>query len=193
MVGTDNLVILIAEHLADVNRRVVASPQLATIQIPFPMLPERERFIGSQDLSRTPMEMDASAFAKMTAGLSRTQIRNILRGAQQSGEQITFRSVSLRKKKIIEQECHGLVEFVDPDHDFRHVGGMTGIKETLMRVASAIKRGDKRRVPMGVLFVGPMGGCVCRDFAVFMNACVEIERGSVRAVLTEYRFPTPLA
>ena len=49
-----------------------------------------------------------------------------------------FATVNRRKKAIIEQECHGLVEFVDPRHGFDGVGGMEAVKEELMRVAEAI-------------------------------------------------------
>ena len=41
--ATDNLVILVTEHLSDISRRITASPQLATIQIPFPEVEERVR------------------------------------------------------------------------------------------------------------------------------------------------------
>lgn len=155
--ATDNLVILVAEHLSEVSRRVVASPQLATIQVPFPGLPERQQFLQSQDMEGVPNEMDLEVLSKVTAGLSRTQIRAILKGAKQSGDAITYRSVSLRKKSIIEQECHGLVEFIAPKHDFSHVGGMERVKQDLMRVADAVKAGRRAAVPMGMIFVGPMG------------------------------------
>jgi transitional endoplasmic reticulum ATPase len=154
---TDNLVVLVAEHLSDVSRRVVSSPQLAAIQVPFPTIDDRRQFLASQDTSDVKLELDVEALAKVTAGLSRTQIRNILRGAAQSGEAVNFRSVSLRKKSIIEQECHGLVEFVTPDHDFSHVGGMERVKADLLRVAKAVRDGRTSSVPMGMIFVGPMG------------------------------------
>jgi AAA+ superfamily predicted ATPase len=155
--ATDNLVILVAEHLSEVSRRVVASPSLATIQVAFPGLPERQAFLESQDLAGVPNEMPIEVLSKVTAGLSRTQIRAILKGAKQSREPITYRSVSLRKKAIIEQECHGLVEFIAPKHDFSHVGGMERVKQDLMRVADAVKAGRRAAVPMGMIFVGPMG------------------------------------
>jgi AAA+ superfamily predicted ATPase len=155
--STDNLVILLAEHLSEVSRRVVASPQLATIQVPFPDEETRSQFIGSQDLSAVKMEMDQVAFSKVTAGLSLTQIRSLIRGARQTGDPIDFRTIARRKKRIIEQECHGLVEFVAPDHDFSHVGGLERIKRDLLRVSDAVKKGHANRVPMGMIFVGPMG------------------------------------
>jgi AAA+ superfamily predicted ATPase len=155
--STDNLVILVTENVSDVSRRITSSPSLATIQIPFPEVAEREAFLRAQDLSGVRLGMEVGVLAKMTAGLTLVQIRNILRSAALTKDQVDFADISLRKKKIIEQECHGLVEFVPPRHDFSHVGGLEGIKEDLKRVADAVKKGNRNRVPMGMIFVGPMG------------------------------------
>ena len=155
--STDNLVILVCEHLSDVSRRVTGSAQLATIQIPFPELEERDTFIENQDMSDVNLQMDAEVLGKMTAGLSLVQIRNILRSAALTKEPVTFAEISVRKKEIIEQECHGLVEFIPPRHDFSHVGGMERIKHDLNKIADAVKSGNRARVPMGMIFVGPMG------------------------------------
>ncbi len=157
IISTDNLVILITEHLSDVNRRILASAQLTTIQIPFPDEELRSRFIELTDTDAVRFEMEPEVLAKVTAGLSLIQIRSLLRGADLAGTPVTFKMVAARKKQIIEQECHGLVEFVAPRHDFRHVGGMERIKADLMRVADAVKKGHTHRVPMGMIFVGPMG------------------------------------
>lgn len=155
--ATDNLVILVAEHLSDVSRRITSSPSLASIQLPFPDAADREVFVRAQDVSKVKLEIDLPVLAKMCAGLTLVQIRNILRSAALTGDPIDFTDISLRKKKIIEQECHGLVEFIPPKHHFGHVGGMDRIKEDLRRVAEAVKKGNRSRVPMGMIFVGPMG------------------------------------
>ncbi len=154
---TDNLVILVAEHLNDISRRIVASAQLAAVQIPFPEQSTRTHFVQTSDTAGAQMEMDLDSLGKVTAGLSLIQIRSLIRGARQTGETITFKTVSRRKKAIIEQECHGLVEFVDPGHNFSHVGGLEEVKAHLLRVAEAIRMGHRNRVPMGMIFVGPMG------------------------------------
>jgi len=155
--STDNLVILVTEQISDISRRISSSPALATIQIPFPEVELREVFIQAQDLSKVKMDIPVPVLAKMTAGLTLVQIRNILRSAALTGDPIDFTDISMRKKKIIEQECHGLVEFIPPKHHFGHVGGMDRIKEDLTRVAEAVKKGNRSRVPMGMIFVGPMG------------------------------------
>ncbi len=156
-VATDNLVIMVTEHISDISRRITSSAQLATIQLPFPDVEEREAFVRAQDLTSVKMEIEPNVFAKMAAGLTLVQIRNILRSAALTGDPIDFADISMRKKKIIEQECHGLVEFIPPRHHFGHVGGMDRIKEDLRRVADAVKKGNRSRVPMGMIFVGPMG------------------------------------
>lgn len=155
--ATDNLGILVAEHLSDVSRRIVASPQLAVIRIPFPEEAARLAFLQDADMKGVKLEMTLERLAAVTAGLSLIQLRSLVRGASLSGEPITFGQVNARKKAIIEQECHGLVELVAPEHDFGHVGGMEAVKADLVRVADAVKKGQRNRVPMGMIFVGPMG------------------------------------
>ena len=195
--ATDNLVILLTEHLSDVSRRMLASPQLVSIQVPFPLEGLRGRFIEQQAEPAILEGIGADALAKHTAGLSLLQIRSILRSASQTGKPIDFRAVTRRKKTIIEQECHGLVEFVDPGHDFTHVGGLERIKADLMRVADAVKAGHVNRVPMGMIFVGPMGtgktyvaeafaaesGLTCLKFKNFRDKWVGSTEGNLEKVL----------
>jgi len=195
--ATDNLVILVTEHLSDISRRIVASPQLATIHLNFPDVDERETYITAQDLSDVKSDLVPSMIAKVTAGLSLLQIRALLRGAALTGDTVTFKMVSKRKKKIIEQECHGLVEFIAPNHTFNHVGGMERIKRDLMRVADAVKAGRKNQVPMGMIFVGPMGtgktfvaeafatecGLTCLKLKNFRDKWVGSTEGNLEKVL----------
>jgi ATP-dependent 26S proteasome regulatory subunit len=195
--STDNLVVLITEHLSDVSRRVVASPQLTTLQIPFPNEALRNQFLESQDLAGVKMDMTVEVLGKITAGLSLIQIRSLLRGAFQTGEPVSFKEVARRKKIIIEQECHGLVEFIEPKHNFSHVGGMERVKRDLMAVADAVKAGHTNRVPMGMIFVGPMGtgktfvakafaaesGLTCLKFKNFREKWVGSTEGNLEKIL----------
>jgi transitional endoplasmic reticulum ATPase len=197
LLQSDNLVVMVTENLSDVHRRVAASAQLATLRIPLPTTSDRTQFLRSVERDGVKLEMDDEALANVTAGLSLLQIRGLFRKARQSGETILFRTISRRKKAIIEQECHGLVEFVDPKHNFSHVGGLDGLKQDLMRVANAIKKGQTHRVPMGVLFVGPMGtgktfvaeafaaesGLTCLKFKNFREKWVGSTEGNLEKIL----------
>ncbi|HTP27917.1 MAG TPA: ATP-binding protein, partial [Anaeromyxobacteraceae bacterium] len=105
--------------------------------------------------------------ATLTAGLSREETKQLLApGASESptaeapserARREIDRLISTRKREILERECFGLVEFVVPEHGFEVVGGMEEVKQDLSIVAANIRDGHLARVPMGILFVGPMG------------------------------------
>lgn len=197
LLSSDNLMVLVTEHLSDVHRRVVSSAQLATLRIPLPDEASRAGFIDTEDKSGVDCEMDDATLASITAGLSLIQLQSLFRRARQSKERILFSTISSRKKEIIERECHGLVEFVEPGHTFDHVGGLEGLKADLMRVATAIKTGNTKRVPMGILFVGPMGtgktyvaeafaaesGLTCLKFKNFRQRWVGSTEGNLEKIL----------
>jgi transitional endoplasmic reticulum ATPase len=67
------------------------------------------------------------------------------------------RLIARRKREILERECFGLVEFVEPAHGFDVVGGMDEVKKDLLVIADSVREGRTNRVPMGLLFTGPMG------------------------------------
>jgi SpoVK/Ycf46/Vps4 family AAA+-type ATPase len=114
-------------------------------------------------------EVDARArkLATLTRGLPPEEVRSLLRpeaGTDADEAQVVQRArdevdrvIARRKREIIERECYGLIEFVEPGHDFRVVGGIEGVKAELVRIARNIREGNVARVPMGLLFTGPMG------------------------------------
>jgi SpoVK/Ycf46/Vps4 family AAA+-type ATPase len=129
---------------------------------------ERESFIASI-LTGPDAAERAAKLAELTTGMSREEIVKLLNPASgpplpQGGEargEIARREVDLliakRKREILERECFGLIEFVQPEHGFEVVGGMEEVKKDLIMIANAIRDGQRTRVPMGILFTGPMG------------------------------------
>jgi len=155
--SSNNIVIMVTENLSEVHRRFVASTQLAIIEVALPKPETRQKYALSAGGLQFADGMNVDNFSNVCAGLTLIQMAGIIRKAKQLEEPIAFKTVNLRKKAIIEQECHGLVEFIAPEHDFSHVGGMVELKSELCRIADAIKQGHRNQVPMGMLFVGPMG------------------------------------
>lgn len=197
LLASDNLVVMVTETLSDVQRRLVASSHIAPVDVHLPSAEDRAQFLRVQDRRGVTAEITDEQVVKVTAGLSLIQVRALLRHARQSHEPVTFGTINRRKKAIIEQECHGLVEFVDPRHGFAQVGGMEAVKEELMRVADAIKQGQRNRVPMGSIFVGPMGtgktfvaeafakesGLTCLKFKNFREKWVGSTEGNLEKIL----------
>lgn len=159
LAASNNIIILSTEHLSMVHRRFLASSQVALLSVPLPSTEIVRRFVSEYQRAHKPVEfsMGEERFAELCGGLTLMQVQGILKRAEQAKLPIDFRLINERKKKIVEQECQGLVEFVAPKHDFSHVGGSDGLKAELLRVADAIEKGRRSQVPMGMLFVGPMG------------------------------------
>lgn len=146
------------------------SVQIASILAPPPPAEEerteKEAFIAGILGGGTEATERAKKLAALTVGLSREETRKLLApgasgpvttdAAERSRRQIDS-LISRRKREILERECFGLVEFVVPEHGFEVVGGMEEVKQDLLLVAANIRDGCAARVPMGILFTGPMG------------------------------------
>lgn len=107
-------------------------------------------------------EQRASKLAAITAGMTPDEIahlvdptRTLPANADPYAEMLEV--VRRRKRELIEKECAGLIEFIEPGHGLEAVGGNAHIKNELLEIARAIKSGDRARSPMGLLAVGPMG------------------------------------
>lgn len=215
--GGDNIVVLIAENIAELAPKIVSNPKVAVIEISMPDTETRRRIISqtdsrlsSEDCQRyaevtaglkaiqiasiltppAPAEEDAESresfiaallgngtdakershkLATLTAGMNRDEIKKLVApdaSLAENAEQPTplerarqeaDRLIAQRKREILERECFGLVEFVAPEYGFEVVGGMDEVKKDLLVIADNIRRGNRSRVPMGILFTGPMG------------------------------------
>lgn len=212
----DNIIILIAENIAELAPKIVSNPKISTIEISMPDFDTRKKIVQLTDARLS--EEDFSRYAEVTAGLKSVQISSILTPPPQAEEDANDREnyivsllgnspgaserahklaaltvgmnrdeikklvapdaketnaeqinpldrakreadklIAKRKREIIERECFGLVEFVTPEYGFEVVGGMEEVKKDLLVIAENIKKGNRSRVPMGILFTGPMG------------------------------------
>ncbi|MGZ5492080.1 MAG: ATP-binding protein [Thermoanaerobaculia bacterium] len=127
---------------------------------------ERESFIARL-IAGPDAAQRAKKLAALTAGLNQAEIAKLLApGANPIPENIDRSDqarreidtlIARRKREILERECFGLIEFVEPQHGFDVVGGMDEVKKDLNVIAKSIRDGQRSRVPMGILFTGPMG------------------------------------
>jgi SpoVK/Ycf46/Vps4 family AAA+-type ATPase len=160
----------------DVNRYAEVTAGLKAIQISSILLPppqaeedlhDREAFISTLLGNSPDAKERAHKLAALTSGMNRDEIKklvapdakavesrtNPLERAKQEADKL----IASRKREIIERECFGLVEFITPEYGFEVVGGMEEVKKDLLVIADSIRKGTRSRVPMGILFTGPMG------------------------------------
>ncbi len=156
----DLSIVLIVENLADISPRMSRNPYVANIEISLPTEDERLDFVKwklegkkLQTVSDVPM----AGLAKMTAGLSRINLDRLLTEATEEGTKISAEVLKDKKKEIIQAECHGLLEFIEPPYNLDVVAGHAKAKKMLRDASKALKKGKIEVMPMGYLVSGPVG------------------------------------
>jgi ATP-dependent 26S proteasome regulatory subunit len=122
---------------------------------------ERRALIG-QLLEGTPdAAARADTLATITAGMTPAEITRLIEPGKTlptgDADQEVLKVIHARKREMIEKECAGLIEFIEPKHGLSAVGGHEHIKHELMAIAQNLKAGETTLTPMGLLAVGPMG------------------------------------
>jgi len=156
----DLSIVLLVENLAEISNRLSRNPYVASIELPLPNEEERQDFVQVKLQGKrlaSISELPAPALAKMSAGLSRINLDRILTEAFEREVKITPELLKEKKKEIIQAECHGLLEFIEPAHTLDSVAGHAKAKEMLRQAASALKKGRIEVLPMGYLVSGPVG------------------------------------
>jgi transitional endoplasmic reticulum ATPase len=161
----------------DVERLAEVTAGLKSIQIKSILAPpesgaaddanERRRYLvellAGGKAPTKEIEERADKLAQITQGMGKEAIRKLIApdgkppAPSADARAEVDRLVAARKREIIERECFGLIEFVTPQHGFDVVGGLEEVKKDLLLVAKNIREGKRNRVPMGILFTGPMG------------------------------------
>lgn len=155
----DNIVILVAESVAEVHPRIRNNSRLSGIEIPYPDDKERLEFIRHMrgQLPQLQSDVTDEQMSHVTSGLNRVHLNSLIRGAATEGGTLTLDKVRQKKKELIEAETVGLVEFVQPRFGLDSVGGMAKAKEYLRSISETIRLGNTEEAPMGILISGPVG------------------------------------
>lgn len=151
---------MIVDRLAEVNDRLVQSPHVATIEVPLPDRDARHGFARwaarDQDFSRLA-DFSLERLADMSNGLSLNNLDVVLSQAMRSNRRVDAGSFRRLKKSIIERQCRGLVEFIEPEHTLDMVAGGAEAKKRLRDDAQCIGKGQLDLAPMGYLVCGAVG------------------------------------
>jgi AAA+ superfamily predicted ATPase len=177
--------VLVDEKLADLNERLVGNPHVAAVEVPLPDTDERERFIdftvGEREVEDFS-DFGKPEMAKLTAGISLTDVNVLIQSAIESGrrlDEVVFRTL---KKRLIERQCQGLLEFIEPKWGLDMVVGHEAAKVRLREDAMLLKRGALESLPMGYLLCGPVG-----TGKSFLAQCTTGEIGIPCVMLKNFR------
>ncbi len=151
--------VLVVDKLVELNERLVQSPHVATIEIPLPDEKEREQFIpvaAGGDASKVG-DFTTPQLAKVSNGLTLTNLNVVITQAARHGKRLDSQQFRQLKKSMIERQCQGLVEIIEPKHKLELVVGLDAAKDRLQQDAKWISEGQLASAPMGYLICGPVG------------------------------------
>ena len=207
----DFSICLIAENLAELNPRIARNPYAVTIEILLPGEKERHDYVdykiaGSGKRRQDVSEVTVDALAQMTAGMSRVALDRVLSEAI-AGPKLTVERLKEKKKEIIQAECHGLLEFIEPAFSIDMVSGHGKAKQLLRSAAKAITSGKRDVVPMGFLIAGPIGtgktflatcfageiGIPCVKFMNFRSQWQGVTEGNLEKIFNLLKAMWPVA
>jgi AAA+ superfamily predicted ATPase len=177
--------VLVDERLADLNDRLAGNPHVASIEVPLPAEKERDAFIRVTTVGAafdTFSDFDAAELAKLTAGISLTDLNVLVQSARESGKRLDAAVFRALKKRLLERQCRGLLEFIEPKWTLDTVVGHDAAKARLRDDAALLKRGALDTMPMGYLLCGPVG-----TGKSFLAQCVSGEIGVPCVILKNFR------
>jgi SpoVK/Ycf46/Vps4 family AAA+-type ATPase len=177
--------VMIDEKLADLNDRLTGNPHVATIEVPLPPQADRRSFIEDTtgpDGVRGYSDYDPSQLAALTAGISLTDLNVLVQTAREGVTRLDVKAFRDLKKRLIERQGQGLLEFIEPKWTLDTVVGHDAAKQRLREDAALLKRGAVDSMPMGYLLCGPVG-----TGKSFLAQCVSGEIGIPCVILKNFR------
>jgi AAA+ superfamily predicted ATPase len=177
--------VLVDERLSDLSDRLTGNPHVAAVEVALPGRAEREHYVralvGEREVGGFS-DYDVPSIAELTAGISLADVGVLLRSAMDAGERLDEALFRGLKKRLIERQCQGLLEFVEPKWTMDMLIGHQPIKDRLREDAELLRRGALDSMPMGYLVCGPVG-----TGKTFLAQCLAGEIGVPCVTLKNFR------
>jgi len=153
--------VLITENLNDLHPLLVNNPRAAKIKLPLPSTPEIAEAV-EHALPRFPKALekfkdDGPNLAAQLTGATQNAIDSLFKLKEYHAEPLQPADLVKLKKQLVEEECAGLIEFIESKRTLDDLHGQEKLKTWLRQDVALWRQGDLRALPMGYLICGPVG------------------------------------
>ena len=159
-----HIILLVTRNTADIHPNLTVQPEIPMVVIPFPDYEERSQFIerlhdvadGASQMRKTlGNNREREALARETVGLNLFGVHDVVRQAVAAEQKAGGEPVLRYRRESLRTFSHSVLELSDthpgPSDDGWYV------MRTIRDIADGVKNQDLRRVPRGMLVLGPPG------------------------------------
>ncbi len=152
---------LITENLNDLHPLLVNNPRAAKIKLPLPPTSEIADAVADA-LPRFPkalarFQTEPAHLAAQLTGATQNAIDSLFKLKEYRAEPLLPADLVKLKKQLVEDDCAGLIEFIESKRTLDDLHGQEKLKTWLRQDIALWRQGDLRALPMGYLICGPVG------------------------------------
>jgi hypothetical protein len=159
-----HIVLLVANNTFDIHPNLTVNPEIPMIEVPFPDYDERLKFIEHlHDISDASSQMrktlgnnqERVGLARETIGLNLFGIHDVVQQAESAEQKAGGEPLFRYRRESIKTFSHGVLELGETNTNPSGDGWY--VMRTIRDIADGMKNQDLRRVPRGMLLLGPPG------------------------------------
>ncbi|MGJ8725935.1 MAG: ATP-binding protein [Roseibacillus sp.] len=182
----DQAIFLVADRSSNLHPLLVREPAIQTLEVPLPDAEEVSRGLlalaPEAGVALKNFEGRLPELGQALRGATLGSVETLVRQRQFDGRPLEDDDVGRLKRELVEKDCEGLIEFIEPDRDLSKVIGLEAVKSWLRDDLALWKRGELEAMPMGYLFCGPVG-----TGKTYLAECLSGEAGVPMVVLKNFR------
>jgi hypothetical protein len=177
---------LISENLNGLHPLVARSPRVSAVEVPLPSVEEMTKALEMLS-DRCPTALvnfrdDYTKPAGRLTGSTLSSVEILLLRREHAKLPLEEADLSDLKRALVERDCGGLIDFIEPDRNFGGVIGLDGVKSWLRQDIALWENDDLEAMPMGYLFCGPVG-----TGKTYLVECLAGEAGVPVVTLKNFR------
>jgi ATPase family associated with various cellular activities (AAA) len=177
---------LLTENLHDLHPLLVNNPRAAALKVPLPSPDDLARaftiLAGRHGSALAGFADGYTTPARMLAGATLGSVERLVKTTAHQKRRLTVDDLAGLRQRLVEQDCQGLIEFVEPRRTLHDLHGLESVKAWLRQDVALWRAGDLAALPMGYLLCGPVG-----TGKTFLAECLAGEAGRPVVKLGNFR------